>query len=75
MVILPEHMKFVNDMTHKELQRLQSLDPDVDILDPSGKKVEDIIKMISSLVEAHINQGGSIDYAYNIPWLTQAALK
>lgn len=75
MVVLPEHMEIVADITNRELKRLQLLVPETDILAPSGKKSEDIVKMISHLVDSHICWGWSIDYAYNIPWLTQAVLK
>ncbi|NRH20812.1 hypothetical protein HOO68_02080 [Candidatus Gracilibacteria bacterium] len=75
MFLDPEIRVEIDNLTCNEIERLQKISPESDILFPSGKIVEEISHMNSQIVRRHLNQGGNVDFAYNIPWMTQVALK
>lgn len=59
----------------REIHRLQELNNWKDVLAPSGKSINDIIRMNLDIVDKHIRNWWWVDFDYNIPWLTQVALK
>lgn len=75
MFLDPEISLKIHELTHIEILRLQKLSPCENILVSSGKTIEDIFNMNTRVAKEHPNQWAWIDYEYNIPWMTQVALK
>ncbi len=70
-----EQKNIVKDWVSEEIRRLQTFSEWKNVLKPSGRSVDDIINIITPLVQAHLDQWWDIEYRYSIPWLTQALLK
>lgn len=75
MFLDPEIRIRVDDLTCNEIERLEKISIGNSILVPSGKTTEDIAHMNSQVVRKCLNRWEQVDYEYNIPWMTQVALK
>lgn len=57
-----EQKNIVKDWVSEEIRRLQTFSEWKNVLKPSGRSVDDIINIITPLVQAHLDQWWDIRY-------------